>query len=472
MIKDRYHGNDLIRIAIIIGDFLLLNLLVYLCLEQFDDKTPDYFMDHNAVVFMVANFAMLVAEYFFNTIAYHRRLSAIDLLRRVFMLSATQSALMFFLLRSISRGGGFFKFMYYFAGFLFIGLLLARLIERGIILYLRSKGKNTQSILFVGNDPANLMLYHDMLENSSAGTYVKGYYADEPIENAPEQFVHLGNLQQLNAQMEEDKDKTNLGIDLLFCCLSHDESAFINRVIHFCDNHVVHFYYVPRMSGNLHLRLIPELYGDVTLFTNRREPLTFIENKFLKRTFDIVVSALTCLVLLPFLPIVALIIKLQSPGPLFFVQNRTGLNGHTFKCYKFRSMHVNNQADTLQATKDDPRKFPFGEFMRKTNIDEFPQFFNVLKGDMSIVGPRPHMMLHTEMYGKLIDKYMVRHFCRPGITGWAQVTGFRGETKELWQMEERIRRDIWYLENWTFWLDLKIIFKTAISILIPDKKAY
>ncbi|MBR3010303.1 MAG: exopolysaccharide biosynthesis polyprenyl glycosylphosphotransferase [Prevotella sp.] len=472
MKKDRYHGNDLIRIAIIIGDFLLLNLLVYLCLEQFDDKTPDYFMDHNAVVFMVANFAMLVAEYFFNTIAYHRRLSAIDLLRRVFMLSATQSALMFFLLRSISRGGGFFKFMYYFAGFLFIALLLARLIERGIILYLRSKGKNTQSILFVGNDPANLMLYHDMLENSSAGTYVKGYYADEPIENAPEQFVHLGNLQQLNAQMEEDKDKTNLGIDLLFCCLSHDESAFINRVIHFCDNHVVHFYYVPRMSGNLHLRLIPELYGDVTLFTNRREPLTFIENKFLKRTFDIVVSALTCLVLLPFLPIIALIIKMQSPGPLFFVQNRTGLNGHTFKCYKFRSMHVNNQADTLQATKDDPRKFPFGEFMRKTNIDEFPQFFNVLKGDMSIVGPRPHMMLHTEMYGKLIDKYMVRHFCRPGITGWAQVTGFRGETKELWQMEERIRRDIWYLENWTFWLDLKIILKTALTIIRPDKRAY
>ena len=472
MIKDRYHGNDLIRIAIIIGDFLLLNLLVFLCLGQFDDKTPDYFMDHNAVVVMVANFAMLVAEYFFNTIAYHRRLSAIDLLRRVFMLSATQSALMFFLLRSISHGGGFFKFMYYFAGFLFIALLLVRLIERGIILYLRAKGKNTQSILFVGNDPANLMLYHDMLENSSAGTYVKGYYADEPIENAPEQFVHLGNLQQLNVQMEEDKDKTNLGIDLVFCCLSHDEADYINRVIHFCDNHVVHFYYVPRMSGNLHLRLIPELYGDVTLFTNRREPLTFIENKFLKRTFDIVVSALTCLVLLPFLPIIALIIKMQSPGPLFFVQNRTGLNGHTFKCYKFRSMHVNNQADTLQATKDDPRKFPFGEFMRKTNIDEFPQFFNVLKGDMSIVGPRPHMMLHTEMYGKLIDKYMVRHFCRPGITGWAQVTGFRGETKELWQMEERIRRDIWYVENWTFWLDLKIILKTALSIIRPDKQAY
>ena len=135
-------------------------------------------------------------------------------------------------------------------------------------------------------------------------------------------------------------------------------------------------------------------------------------------------------------------------------------------------MHVNKDADSLQATKDDPRKFSFGEFMRKTNVDEFPQFFNVLKGDMSIVGPRPHMMLHTEMYSKLVDKYMVRHFCRPGITGWAQVTGYRGETRELWQMEERIKRDIWYIENWSFWLDIKIILKTALSIFIPNKNAY
>ena len=472
MRKDRYHGNDLIRLAIIIGDFLLLNLLVYLCLEKFDEKTPDYFMDHNAVVIMVANFAMLVAEYFFSTRVYLRHLGFMDVLRRVFLLSVTQTALMFFLLRSISRGGGFFRFMYYFVGILFVVLLLARLIERGIVLYLRARGKNTQSVLFIGDDPAILMLYQDMLEKSAVGTIVKGYFAEQPIENAPQRFTYLGNLAQLDEQMEKRKEEVNTPVDMVFCCLSHDESDLISRVMHYCDNHVVHFYYVPRMVGNLRLRLIPERYGDTTLFTNRPEPLTSLENRFIKRTFDIIVSAITCLVMLPFIPIIALIIKLQSPGPLFFVQNRTGLNGHTFKCYKFRSMHVNNDADTLQATKDDPRKFPFGEFMRKTNIDEFPQFFNVLKGDMSIVGPRPHMTLHTEMYGTLIDKYMVRHFCRPGITGWAQVTGFRGETKELWQMEERIKRDIWYLENWTFWLDIKIILKTAVSILIPDKKAY
>ena len=163
---------------------------------------------------------------------------------------------------------------------------------------------------------------------------------------------------------------------------------------------------------------------------------------------------------------------MQSPGPIFFVQKRTGLNGEDFNCYKFRSMHVNKDADMQQATLDDPRKFPFGNFMRKTNLDEFPQFFNVLKGDMSIVGPRPHMLKHTEIYSGMIDKYMVRHFSKPGITGWAQVTGFRGETKELWQMEERIKRDIWYIENWTFWLDMRIIAKTFVSIIKPDKNAY
>ncbi len=135
-------------------------------------------------------------------------------------------------------------------------------------------------------------------------------------------------------------------------------------------------------------------------------------------------------------------------------------------------MHINAEADKLQCTENDPRKFAFGNLMRKTNIDELPQFFNVLRGDMSVVGPRPHMLYHTEVYRKLIDKYMIRHFVKPGITGWAQVTGFRGETKELWQMEGRVERDIWYIENWSIWLDIRIIWRTIKQILVRDKKAY
>ena len=133
---------------------------------------------------------------------------------------------------------------------------------------------------------------------------------------------------------------------------------------------------------------------------------------------------------------------------------------------------MNAESDTLQASANDPRKFAFGDFMRRTNIDELPQFFNVLIGNMSVVGPRPHMLRHTEIYGNLIDKYMVRHLYKPGITGHAQVTGFRGETRELWQMEERIKRDIWYIENWSIWLDLSIIWRTVLTIFVHDKHAY
>jgi putative colanic acid biosynthesis UDP-glucose lipid carrier transferase len=135
-------------------------------------------------------------------------------------------------------------------------------------------------------------------------------------------------------------------------------------------------------------------------------------------------------------------------------------------------MHVNNDADKLQATEDDPRKFPFGNYMRRMSIDELPQFWNVLKGEMSVVGPRPHMLAHTEAYSRLIDKFMVRHFLKPGITGWAQVTGFRGETKEKEQMEGRVKRDIWYMENWSIWLDIRIIWLTAKSFFIHDEHAY
>ena len=165
-------------------------------------------------------------------------------------------------------------------------------------------------------------------------------------------------------------------------------------------------------------------------------------------------------------------IKLSSPGPVFFKQKRSGEDGREFWCYKFRSMKVNTQCDTLQATENDPRKTRIGEIMRKTSVDELPQFINVLKGDMSIVGPRPHMLKHTEEYSNLINKFMVRHFVKPGITGWAQVTGYRGETKELWQMEGRVQRDIWYIEHWTFLLDLYIMYKTVYNAIRGEKEAY
>ena len=193
----------------------------------------------------------------------------------------------------------------------------------------------------------------------------------------------------------------------------------------------------------------------------------------MKRCFDIVSSLGFLLTFFPIIfIIIAPIIKLTSKGPIFFKQKRTGENGEEFSCLKFRTMNVNKDADRVQATQNDSRVTPIGAFLRKTNLDETPQFLNVLYGNMSIVGPRPHMLQHTEVYSRLIDKYMVRHYIKPGITGWAQVTGYRGETKDLSEMEGRVKQDVWYIENWTFWLDIKIIFLTAYNMIKGEEKAY
>lgn len=188
-------------------------------------------------------------------------------------------------------------------------------------------------------------------------------------------------------------------------------------------------------------------------------------NRTIKRIFDIVVSAVALIGIALLLPFIAYKIKKESKGSIFFRQQRTGKNGKTFWCYKFRSMYINNEADLKQATMGDPRTFPFGSYMRRHNIDELPQFWNVLIGDMSIVGPRPHMLYHTKIYSQQIDNYMLRHTIKPGITGWAQITGYCGETKDTADMEERVKRDLWYIEHWTLRFDIQIIRTTIKNIL-------
>ena len=196
-------------------------------------------------------------------------------------------------------------------------------------------------------------------------------------------------------------------------------------------------------------------------------------NRLLKRAEDIVLATLILLLISPVLCCIALAVKLSSPGPIIFRQTRYGMDGKPIMVWKFRSMKVmENDKVVTQATQNDPRVTRVGNFLRRTSLDELPQFINVLLGDMSVVGPRPHMLKHTEEYSKLINKYMVRHFVKPGITGWSQVTGYRGETKELKDMEGRIRGDIWYIEHWSFGLDLFIIYKTVMNAIHGEKNAY
>lgn len=196
-------------------------------------------------------------------------------------------------------------------------------------------------------------------------------------------------------------------------------------------------------------------------------------SKFFKRSFDIIFSLFFIIFVFIWLfPVLAVLIKLESKGPVFFIQLRTGRNNTHFKCYKFRSMRLNNDADKKQATRNDHRITVIGAFLRKTSLDELPQFFNVLIGNMSIVGPRPHMISHTEKYSQLTDQYVVRHSLKPGITGWAQICGLRGEVNNAEAMLKRVDADVWYLKNWSFLLDLKIIFLTFWITLKGDKNAY
>lgn len=467
--RQNLSGNDLARQLVITSDFVIINIILLSYILKTPNFVPEYFHTATKITVVAANFAMAIGQYFFKTKIHYRKISFEEVSARVTKLVLTHVAAMVILLSFLSDKPTDFKFAFVYGASVYVILMFARFFERKLLKHVRQLGRNTRSVIMIGNDPALISLYDNMIGDPTTGYRVKGYYSDKIIPNSPQSLKHLGDINTLHYNMENNHDPS---IDDAFCSLSHDENDEIARIMKFCDANLVRFYYIPRMFGNYRLSLKPEMMGDTLTYTNHLEPLSSTTNKLTKRLFDVTVSIISCICMIPIIPIIAIIIKIQSPGPIFFKQERTGFAGKTFFCYKFRSMHVNKDADLEQATENDPRKFAFGNFMRKTNIDELPQFWNVLRGDMSIVGPRPHMLHHTEIYSELIDKYMVRHFCKPGITGWAQVTGFRGETKELWQMEERVERDIWYIEHWTFMLDIKIIYKTIKSVIIPDKHAY
>ncbi|WP_438964949.1 exopolysaccharide biosynthesis polyprenyl glycosylphosphotransferase [Flavobacterium sp.] len=262
-------------------------------------------------------------------------------------------------------------------------------------------------------------------------------------------------------------------IDEIYGSLTTLRNTDIENLINFADNNLKTIKLLPDSKQTLYRNLALEYYGYIPIISLRKIPLEIEVNKRLKRFFDIVFSILVIVGVLSWLiPILAVLIKLESKGPIFFKQMRNGLNYEEFSCYKFRSMRLNKIADLEQVSKNDPRITKTGKFMRKTSIDELPQFFNVLVGNMSVVGPRPHMVSHTEMYAKSVDKFMVRHFIKPGITGLAQTNGFRGEVENEQDIINRVKYDIFYLENWTILLDIKVIFTTIVNSIKGDKKAY
>jgi putative colanic acid biosynthesis UDP-glucose lipid carrier transferase len=345
-----------------------------------------------------------------------------------------------------------------------IGIVIWSLASRVALKNYRRRGYNFLRVVIVGSNDIAERLYEEMLTDEGFGYKVLGVF-DNQRPNNKLKDLYVGTIGQLDTFVKERS------VDQIFVSISGNEDNF-TRAAKIADDNVTELYFVPQISKLVNRRFEIYSLGCMPVLSTMRNPLKSLPNRILKRSFDLIVSSLfLCFYPLIYIPI-AITIKLTSPGPVYFKQERTGYKGKSFQCLKFRSMHVNKDSDKAQATKNDPRKTKFGDFLRRSSFDELPQFINVWKGDMSIVGPRPHMLKHTDEYSRIISQYMVRHTVKPGITGWAQVNGFRGITDEVWKMEKRVEHDVWYIEHWTFALDLKIIFRTIINAIHGEKNAY
>ena len=468
--RNNNQTNAFVQKSIIVGDFILLNLILLL-FARYHWRIGIWEDNELEVFTLIANLALVISQMRFSPIIHKRLVGAGDVLQRIICLTALHAIVGYLILKIIDYDLPVGWLIGEINTVFFVSLLFKRLLERWVIRLYREAGRNTRMVTLVGSDIELVNIYRKLIDDATLGFKVLGYYGDdkliETIEKVErEEKINLsalknlerkGSVEDLLAAMGRHED-LQLG-DELYVCLSRKDRDVIKKLSRYCDYKVVRFFYVPISVESIGLNLKRELMDDIEVYTTYEIPLQNMGNRILKRTFDIVFSMF-------------FLIPTALMFPFIFKQARTGIDGKTFMMLKFRSMHVNADADKVQATKDDPRKYPFGNFMRKSNIDELPQFLNVLRGDMSFVGPRPHMLAHTEQYSALISKYMVRHFVKPGLTGWAQVTGFRGETKELWQMEGRVKRDIWYMEHWSIWLDIRIIWMTFKTIFVHDENAY
>ena len=357
--------------------------------------------------------------------------------------------------------------LYYTYFMLFGFIMFWRYLAIQFIKLYRKSGYNYSRVVIIGGGEVAQQLNNYFNSDNVLGVKLMGIFSDTEISFKTKEGIVSGDLEALELfALKND-------IDEIFYTLPLTHTKKIKDLVDFCDKYMIRFKVVPDFRGFLFKRVNIDFFDDVPVITLREEPLRDFVNRFVKRIFDLLFSFFVILLVLSWLyPLFAIWIKLSSKGPVLFKQLRSGVNNEEFLCYKFRSMAISGDSDSKQATEGDARITKFGAWLRKSSLDELPQFFNVFMGDMSIVGPRPHMLLHTEEYSELINKYMVRQLVKPGITGVAQVRGYRGETKELQDMEGRVRFDVWYIENWSLSLDINIILQTIWNVFKGDEKAY
>ncbi len=327
----------------------------------------------------------------------------------------------------------------------------------------RKAGYNYKNVVIVGyNDIANELKDY-FIDNPWTGYHFKGFFTYKE-SNKKDIVGTYADLENYIANSE---------IDEIYILTSDTHTSIYKTISSITSKYPVEIRLVPDLSQFSFMSIKLVDYDLLPIIKIQQGPLNFWYNRSIKRIFDIILSVLNIMLVLSWLiPLLWIVNLFSNGGSVFFIQRRSGLDNHSFKLIKFRTMKKNRDADSKQAIENDERITKLGRFLRKTSLDEMPQFLNVLIGEMSVVGPRPHMLNHTEEYKALVKKFMIRHSVKPGITGYAQVRGFRGEIKITGDIKSRIKLDISYIENWTLWLDIKIILLTMVQFLMGSRKAY
>lgn len=450
----------LIYFIMLVTDILIVNLSFLAITNIFGLK-----QNGSVNLMMVANYIWVLVAMFFRLYTNHSD----HKLDNIYRLTIKTFILFVFLFLGYvmlfdSAAHSFGRMLLFFS-FLFAGLLISRALGAALEKTLIKNFKIARPVAVIGLNSMGLRLAGFFQDSEN-------HFAFEGFLNREEKSFLDRSGKVLPVIKEQITTAADAGVKDVFITLSPDRIVEYGALQEEAEKHCMRLKLVPDMSNSATDNLKLSYMGDFAVLSNRDEPLEEMENRFKKRVFDIIFSSLVIIFILSWLyPLIAILIKRESPGPVLFKQLRSGKDNQSFLCYKFRSMKVNND-ENKQATQNDSRVTKIGAFLRRTSLDELPQFFNVFLGDMSVIGPRPHPLNMTEQYSQIINQYMVRQFLKSGITGWAQVNGFRGETKDPILMQKRVEHDIWYLENWSMWVDLKIILKTINNILVGEENAY
>jgi putative colanic acid biosynthesis UDP-glucose lipid carrier transferase len=435
-------------------DLIIINLIFYFIhsIEYFNF----YFLAYISAFWLISSYSLR----FYEVFRFTRVLGVLNLLARQFFVFI----LGYFAYFGIFREGEVVNNQFIVLVFVIISISFLKFLWFFLLKRYRSFGNNYRTTVVLGFDQSAKNIIKLFKSKSNLGYKYLGFFSNRK-HNIKE---YLGNLAEVLKYTNENE------VDEIYCSLKELTKEEIKIISKFATDQSITLKLIPDSIELYSKNQSVQYYDDALMVLNvNRLPFEFAENFYIKRIFDIIFSLVVCFFILSWLiPILWIVVKLESNGPLVFKQKREGIKGEEFVCYKFRSMRVDELSRKVHVAKNDARVTIIGAFLRKTSIDELPQFFNVLQGHMSVVGPRPHIESLSLEYQKEVDDYLKRHIVKPGITGLAQVSGYRGEVKKISDIKNRVRLDVFYIENWSFLLDLKIVFKTALNVFKGDENAY